>query len=427
MTGAQTTGDRQHLVAVLSLFLLTPAVALVLPSVAAVAAEHQVSATTATWIATAPSVAMVPAALATGVLAGARLRYRPLVLGATALFVLAGVLPALVPLGFSALIGVRVLWGAATGVLLTSANSLVALAGDGPGGRARRFATANVVFSVGSVASLLAGGLLARSSWAAPMWGHLVGIPAPVVIGRWLREPEPPAPGTAHRGRPGIPGLALVPMIAFALLVMSVYPVSTLMSVVFAQAGLGAPGTVGLVGSLLTVTGLVVAPAFARLHARLGAQVLTCSAVVCGAGLAMIYLATPAGAGSLALYVVGLLLAGAGLTGSTIGTPVITSELVPPASTSAAQGMVAAALNIGGILSTGFAGMVLPRFGTDEVRPLYLVSAVLVVGIAITLGIVGARTSRTRTRIRPDEDVPGAHTATGRRQSELLDAESART
>ncbi len=378
-----------------------------LPAVAGVATAFDVSATTATWIATAPSVAMVPVTVLTGMIAGRRLRYRPLVLTATALYVLAGVLPVLID-SFWLLVATRVLWGAATGVLLTAANNLLVLAGGDAARRAQLFSRANIVFCLGSIVSLVVGGRLATISWSAPMWGHLVGLPVLVVLALWLREPAAQAAAGPRGERARIPGAAYVPMVTFALVVMCVYPVSTLMSVVFEQAGLGDAGSVGLVGSLLTVTGLLVAPAFGLLFARLGSTVLAWSALVCGLGLATVFLATPTGAGSMALYIVGIVLTGAGLITATVGLPVITSTLVPPSASGVAQGMVAASLNVGGLLSTGYVALVVPWFGAGvSVRPVYLLSAVLAAALAVGLLVVQA-TGAARRRSRAGREEPRA-------------------
>ncbi|WP_188079018.1 MFS transporter [Actinotalea subterranea] len=361
---------------------------LVLPAIADVATAFDVPATSATWVATAPSVAMIPVTVLTGMIAGRRLRYRPLVLSATALYVVAGVLPIVID-DFWWLVGSRVLWGAATGVLLTAANNLVVLTAGTAVRRARLFALANTVFSVGAVASLVLGGRLAAHSWSAPMWGHLVGLPALLVLAIWLREPAAP-PAVASGRRAQIPRAAYVPMAVFVVIVMCVYPVSTLMSVVFQQAAIGDPGTVGVVGSLLTLTGLVVAPAFGRLYSWLGARVLACSTLVCGVGLVVVVAATPTAHGSLPLYGAGLVVTGAGLMGATISLPVITSTIVPPEAGGTAQGLVAAALNVGGLLSSGYAGLIVPWLGGGgTVRPVYLVSAGLLLVLAIPLWSAG--------------------------------------
>lgn len=376
---------RTSLAAILSLFILTPTVGLVLPSIARVSEAFDVSATTATWVATAPSVAMIPVTVLTGIVAGRRLRYRPLVLTATALYVAAGVLPLLIG-DFWLLVAARVLWGAATGVLLTAANNLLVHAEDDPARRARLFGVANIVFCLGSVMSLVVGGRLAAVSWSAPMWGHLVGLPVLLVLALWLRDPAVPATASSPSLRARIPASAFVPMVAFAVVVMCVYPVSTLMAVVFEEATLGDPGSVGVVGSLLTVTGLLVAPAFGPLFARLGSHVLAWSSLVCGLGLAIIFVATPSGGGNLPLYVAGLVTTGAGLMTATISIPVITSTLVPPGAGGTAQGLVAASLNVGGLLSSGYIAVVMPWLGSGTtVRPVYLVSAAGTAVLALML------------------------------------------
>lgn len=403
---------RTNLAAVLSLFFLTPTVGLVLPSIAGVSAAFDVPATTATWVATAPSVAMIPVTVLTGMVAGRRLRYRPLVLTATALYVVAGVLPVLIG-SFWLLVAARVLWGAATGVLLTAANSLLVLTGGDAARRARLFGVANIVFCLGSVLSLVAGGRLAAVSWSAPMWGHLVGLPVLLLLALWLREPVVPAAAGSPGQRARTPASALVPMVAFAVVVMCVYPVSTLMSVVFEQATLGDPGSVGVVGSLLTVTGLLVAPAFGPLFARLGSHVLAWSSLVCGLGLAIIFVATPSGGGNLPLYVAGLVTTGAGLMTATISIPVITSTLVPPGAGGTAQGLVAASLNVGGLLSSGYVAVVIPWLGSGTtVRPVYLVSAVLAAVLALVLlaaafAAAPQRRDRTSRTAPPETRVPG--------------------
>ena len=110
------------------------------------------------------------------------------------------------------------------------------------------------------------------------------------------------------------------------------------------------------------------------------------------------------------MYVVGLVVVGAGLIGATIGTPVVTSTLVPDRLGGTAQGLVAAALNVGGLLSSLYAALVLPRLGGGAaVRPLYLVSAGIALAIAVALGMQGRRQPigairQTSTMIRREPD-----------------------
>lgn len=395
MTTTAAAAARRHpLAGILTLYLLTPTVGLVLPDIANISVAFQISAATATWVATLSSLAMIPVTIATGLVAGTRIGFRPLVIGATVISVVAGVLPALTGRHLGLLLLWRVLWGVGAGALLTASNSLVVLSFTDQRTRARMLGLGNLVFCAGSMLSLIVGGYLATISWQAPFYGHLIGVPALVVLALFLHEPRPASPPAAHPSGPRrMSSAAYLPMICFMVAVMAIYPVSTLMSVVFQQATIGAPSLVGVVGSLMTVTGLLVAPVFGLVYAKMAGRVMPASVLVCCAGLVVLYLASGTGSGSVIGYATGVVITGCGLVGLTIGTPMVTSTLVPAEAASQAQGMVAASLNLGGVLSSGYAAVTVSALGGPGglVRPLYLVSVAVLLLSLLPLTILHRR------------------------------------
>lgn len=387
-TPPESRAPKGTLIGILALFFLAPLAGLITPNIANIVEVFGISAGEASWVATISSLVMIPVAIGTGVIAGRRLSFRALAITGIVIFSLAGMMPLVTGEDFALLLLSRALWGVGAGLIFTLANSLVVVTYQDEQVRARMFGLGNVVFCIGSVLGLLAGGYLATLSWTAPFAGHLIGVVGLVLVAAFLREPEIAADAAetaAPRAR--IAPIAYLPLICFALVIVAIYPMMTLMSVVFTQADLGSAELVGVVSSLLTVVGFFVSLAFGKIYGLLGRAVLPLSFLVIAVGLAVLFFSSATGAGSIVGYSIGVGIAGAGLMGATIGTPMVISTLVPASAGAAAQGLFSAALNLGGVISSAYATLAIGLLGGPDglVQPIYLISAVAAVVLALPL------------------------------------------
>ncbi|MFU8945364.1 MFS transporter [Mycetocola zhadangensis] len=386
------------IVAILALFALEPTLGLLTSNIANIIGAFKIGAGEATWVITIASLVMIPVAIVGGAVAGRQISHRRLALFGVAVFTVAGVVPLFIGDNFGLLLASRALWGLGAGLNFTLANSLIAVSYPDEQQRARMFGIGNLVFSLSAVASTIAGGYLAAISWTAPFAGYFIGAIAFILILVYLRDPKLTTTDSdesewvsAERVR--IPLLAWIPLSAFALAIVAIYPLIALNSVIFIQAGLGGVDIVGLVGSLPTVVGFFVALVFGWLYRGLGRWVLPLAMVVAAVGMFLAFAATGTGTSSLLFYCVAFGVVGAGMMGITVGTPMVLTTIVPPRAASLVQGIFAAALNLGAVLSTYYITFALERFGgADElVNPVLLLSSGVLVILAIPLAVIAVR------------------------------------
>ncbi len=387
---AQTRTGRRNLsiIAILALFTLEPTTGFLTSDIANIIDAFQIGAGQATWVITIASLVMIPVAIIGGAVAGRWISYRALALTGVGIYALAGLLPLLTGENFTLLLVVRALWGLGAGLNFTLANSLIAVTYRDEQQRARMFGLGNLIFSISAVLSTILGGYLATISWSAPFLGYFVGVVAFVLILLFLREPEIAA-GTSEQAsqKARIPLLAWVPLLVFAIGIVAIYPLISLNSVVFSQAALGSEDIVGLVGSLSTIVGFFVSLAFSTLYRRLGRWVLPLSMIVTAAGMLLAAIASQPPQGSIALYSIAFGVVGAGMMGLTIGTPMILTTIVPPQAASLTQGLFAAALNLGAVISSFYVTLTIAQFGgPDElVSPVLLVSTGILAILCVPL------------------------------------------
>ncbi len=405
MSATASRPKRRNLtiIAILTLFFLEPTSGLLTPNIANIVTAFDIGSGEATWVVTIASVVMIPIAIFGGAAAGRWIPYRPLALIGVGIYTIAGILPLFTGESFALLLVARALWGLGAGFNFTIANSLIAVTYQDERVRARRFGLGNVVFSLSAVVAVVVGGYLATISWRAPFYGFLIGVVAFVLVAVFLKEPErvDRTSGTrAQAAARGIPAIAWVPLVGFALAVVALYPIATLVSVVFVQADLGDAGIVGLVSSLMTVVGFFVSLVFGRLYGWLRAMVLPISLLVAAVGMLLAFLSSGTGGGSLLLYAIATGVVGAGLMGATVGTPMVLSTMVSRTSASLVQGLFAAALNLGGVLSSFYVTAAVGWLGGAEeiVQPVFLLSAIGLVVILIPLGILLLRAPSRRAQ-----------------------------
>ena len=399
-TAAATTRRDLTFVAILALFALEPTLGFLTSNIANIIVAYDIGPGEATWVITAASLVMIPVAIVGGAIAGRWVSYRTLALFGIGVYTVAGVLPLFMGENFALLIAARAIWGLGAGLNFTLANSLIAVSYRDEQVRARMFGLGNVVFSVTAVLSTIAGGYLATISWQAPFAGFFVGVVSFALVLFLLREPDITAQPAAEVSRKGtrIPLIAWLPLGVFAVGIIAIYPLISLNSVFFSQASLGGVDLVGLVGAIPTVIGFFVSLVFARTYRRLGAWVLPLGMLLAAAGMLVVFAATAGQPGNLALYCLGFAIVGAGMMGITIGVPMVLTTIVPPRAASLTQGLFAAALNLGAVISSFYITAATAQFGGADgaVRPVLAVSAVILLVLALPLVALAVQRVRAR-------------------------------
>lgn len=415
MTTKILTPRRQQLtlVGVLALFALEPTLGFLTSNINNILVAFDVEPGQATWVITAGSLAMIPMAILGGAIAGRRASFKALAFFAVGTYTVAGLLPLVIGENFGLLIASRVLWGFGAGLNFTLANSLVAVSYPNEQQRAKVFGLGNVIFSVSAVLSTIVGGQLATISWVAPFSGYLVGILAFALVAVFLQEPPKPAETAANPAAAAnvkaFPALAYAPLALFGISIIAMYPMMSLNSVFFAEAALGEPELIGWIGAIPTSVGFFVSLVFGTLYKWFGRWVLPIAVCAAALGLLLAYFATPAGGGSLLLYSLGYGVIGIGLMGLTIGVPMVLTTIVPPKSAALTQGIFAAVLNAGAVLSSFYITWGTSTFGGADgrVSPILLVSAI-VVAILIVPAVFIARTKRSAAAEMAEPDAVAA-------------------
>lgn len=387
---------RSPLTGILALFFLSPTSGLVAPDIANIAATFGVSTGQATWVMTISMIVTIPVSVITGIIAGKHVSFRALAIVGIVIYTVGGVLPAFIGPHWAVLLILRAVWGVGAGMIFTLANSLIVVTYADERQRARMFGLGTLVFSLGSVFTLILGGFLAAISWQTPFYGYAIGAAALVFVLPSLhigRITEKASESGARQRRARMPVIAFLPLVCFMFALMGLFPMTSTMSVVFEQADLGSTSAVGLITALSTLAGFFVSLAFGRLYATLGRYVLPAGFVVAALGLMVLFLSSRTGGGYLPIYGMGVAIVGAGMMAATTGTPMVLSTIVPPSSGAAVQGLFGAALNLGAAISSIYVTVAIGALGGTDglVRPIYVVSAILLVLLAVPLMLLAQR------------------------------------
>ena len=86
------------------------------------------------------------------------------------------------------------------------------------------------------------------------------------------------------------------------------------------------------------------------------------------------------------------------MMGITIGVPMVLTTIVPPRAASLTQGLFAAALNLGAVISSFYITAATAQFGGADgaVRPVLAVSAVILLVLALPLVALAVQRVRAR-------------------------------
>lgn len=359
-----------------------PAMGLAFPDASPVLLRQTVTLTSAAIAAAAP-------------LAGIAIRRtgsRAVLVGGLALYAFGGTAGLWLP-SLGLLLISRLVLGAGVGMVMTAISSSIAGLWGGAG-RTRMLAGQQAFASLGGVVFLPLAGLLAAADWRAPSMLYAVALllvplalrtPLLPSSRRRHREPQEPADAPDARTDRASSRLAALVVIVAVLGTAVFFMAPTQLPFMFAQSGL-APVMSGLAIAASTATGVLGALAYPILRGRLTFAALIAGALlILALGWAVIGIsATDAPLG----VITGALVGGIGVGAIVPGLNAWMSEIVPGPHRSAALGGVVAGVFGGQFLSPL---LFAPVIGAIGLRGTFLVSAVALALLAVTVVAAGAR------------------------------------
>lgn len=303
---------------------------------------------------------------------------RPVLIGATLLYGVAGASGGMVASLPIILLG-RAALGLAVAGIMTSSIALIA---DLFRGQARTgfLGIQSAFMAYGGVLFLLAGGTLATLSWRAPFFLYLLSLPLCALVLLVLGEPERARP---QRGatRDPFPWGRLLPVYAIAFVGMVVFYLLPVQLPFLLERNLGvAPSLVGVALAFTPLVAGTMSLQYRRIRARLGFwQITALLFFLIGCGYLLIGLAD----GYLALLP-GLLIAGIGLGLLFPNGNVWTSSLAPEDLRGRALGGLTTAVYLGQFMSP----LLIPFGRLGGLAAGYRITGVAVAILALILAVV---------------------------------------
>lgn len=381
------------IIALMSLYFFVPAQGSILAAMGAIgAAFPDVPVGTLGYLVSLVALAQIPAAIISGAIAGRYVKYRTICIVSMILFIISGCFPYFMADGssFAVLLGSRVVFGLALGFFAPLTNALVVNLFDDEQKRAATLGFGNTMFNVGAIVGQLVGGFLCLISWQTTFLVYVMGVIALLLVVVFLKEPERKVDDN-KKEKVKVPPIAFAYMLIFTLTLCATYPAPTYVSIIMQEASMGNAALSGTLLSLYTVVGAVTAALFGLIYKFAKKWVLPFSTVVLAIGFALCYVSSDPSASSLPLFIVGFLVVALGITGVTVGTPMIVSTVVAAAAATAAMGFVTAFMNLGAFLATPYADVVMNATGSASPRVVLVASAIFFVVFAVILFFVVSR------------------------------------
>ncbi len=242
--------------------------------------------TTVMYIYTLPSLVGIPVTILIGLIAGTKVRYRTILLSATALMVVMGVAPFFID-NLYAILACRFLFGIGQASCLGVEVSLMYMFFSGKE-LARYMGFTQVAGSLGNIVFMQIGGILATTGWHMVFLAYLIVTVAFVLVLLFMKEPELSAPakkakasdaaaGTVSAKKDRIPlaSWVCIFLVFFFTLVFQGLTVS--LSSLVSELGIGDAATTGTLSSISMVFGMIVSAFFGPIFSvtkRFGGRVL---------------------------------------------------------------------------------------------------------------------------------------------------------
>ncbi len=273
------------LIAILSLYFVVCSTMTVSPALQTLYnAFPDFDRTTVMYIYTLPSLVGIPVTILIGLVAGTKVRFRTILLCATALMVVMGVAPFFID-NLYAILACRFLFGIGQASCLGVEVSLMYMFFSGKElGRYMGFT--QVAGSLGNIVFMQVGGILATIGWHMVFLAYLIVTVAFVLVLLFMKEPEMAAPekkadaadkatASAKKDRIPLSSWVCIFLVFFFTLVFQGMTVS--LSSLVSELGIGDAATTGTLSSISMIFGMVVSAFFGPIFSvtkRLGGRVL---------------------------------------------------------------------------------------------------------------------------------------------------------
>ena len=381
--------------AVMLMYFLVPTQGVVLAAFQTISeAFPDVGFTAISYLATIVALAQIPAALFSGAVAGRKVRYRTICIWSLALYVAAGVVPyfATNDTNFNMILFSRFLFGLGLGAFSPLTNALVTtIYRKNEQKRASMLGYGNTIFNIAAIAAQTGGGFLCLISWQTTFLFYLVGIIPLIAVVLFLKEPEATAEESKERVK--IPMVAYLYLMIFTITLIATYPGADVRVDDHGAAQPGRSRPCGTLLSVFTVVGAVIAALFGNIYKVLKNKILPIAILINALAMFVVYYSSAIS--NLPLFVSAFVLVGFGLTGITIGTPMILSTTVSASVYAAAMGLNAAFMNAGAFLSSPYTSLIVQVSGNEDPRFVLLVSGIIMVIFSAIMMVIVSRIKQT--------------------------------
>jgi MFS family permease len=371
-------------IAILSLSFISAGASAVNPALQGLAGAYpDLPFTSILLVATLPTLMYIPFSIIAGAVAGSKIKFRTLALLGAVLWVVGGLAP-LVFRNFTAILAARVLFGIGLGIVSPLASALILRLFDGKQ-RASLMGFGSAMMNAGGIVFMLLGGVLAATFVHNVWFDYLFGVVALLLLVLWL--PEPAKIEKVQSGvKTSMPMGVWVYVFLMFLFTTLMYPMLLSMSTLIVKGGLGTAAAAGLVLSLFTGGGFLSSLVYGKVSSKVGRFSLALSLALFAIGIGLI--ATSA---SLAVVIVGAVIAG---FGSGIQFPAIMmlmGKVAPPAVISGAVGLALAGNKLAGFLSPYWMSLLAKVSGNSAVQFPLIVGSVGFAVLAVVLALVNAK------------------------------------
>jgi MFS family permease len=378
--------------ALLSIFFIQMGIGIITPALQSIVeAFPNIPFTTLMLISTLPSLTMIPASIAAGVMAE-KYGYRLINILGALFFVIGGTLPFLQD-NFNMILVSLGIFGLGLGILFPMGNALVLKFYEGQK-RANMMGLSGIAANIGGISMQMGGAFLCAIYWKNTFLMHLIGLITLVCLIFFLPEP-PKAPVQESSSKVKLPAMVWTISILCCFIQMINCPMLLNMSTIIISSKLGTAASAGIVLSMFTVGGMIGGAIFGKVFQITGRFVIAIGIAVMGLGLGIINFAP-----SLVLLGCGTTVVGIGLFIFIPGCMMDLGKYVAPAGIGMATGIFMALANIGLFLTPYYMSMLAKISGNADTRFPILAGTILAFATALLVGV---------SRVKPEPVAEAQH------------------
>lgn len=257
--------------AVLSLAFLNGGTQMLSPAVASLSAQFpDLPYTSVTMIITIVNIVMLPVLLASGAIAGKRIKFRPLCLFGTAVFTVGGVIPFFFSDSYAIIMASRVLVAIGAGCVISLPATLAFLLFKGEKAQLVQ-GWSNAASSIANTIMMLVVGVLASISINLIWLSHILGALSFLLVAIGLPEPAPAASSAESEGsgtKEKLPAAVWGLFLACIAAMVGMYPVFINSSLIITENGWGGADLAGVCNAVSSAGSILAGVIFGKLYAK---------------------------------------------------------------------------------------------------------------------------------------------------------------